>query len=417
MASKKFKLILILVVLILLSSGSILRLPGATAADQPPEINLYLSEAGISAGEDAYERYLQSHPQEAQAHFGLGVLQFFGAVEALAQDLYRYGLNPEPARQFGLPFLRLPVPANPNPETIDYQQWQGVLKTLEQNLQTAATTLGEVGDAPVKLPINFTAIRLDLNGDQRLSPQESFWQIYRLYNQAIPEELPEGAQAVTIAFDTGDGYWLRGYCNLLMAIADTILAYDTQEYFERLGQLFFADIQTPYDVPQVGERGLLNWVDAVAALHLLHFEPQVPQRLSLALAHARSVLSLRRQYWDSSLSEEDIDREWVPNPGQTSVVPATVTAEQIETWLRSLDAADNLLTGEKLLPHWRFDQSQGINLRRVFQEPGQFDLVLWVQGGAALPYLETGELTEAETWRSLLSAFGGNFIGFAIWFN
>jgi hypothetical protein len=58
-----------------------------------------------------------------------------------------------------------------------------------------------------------------------------------------------------------------------------------------------------------------------------------------------------------------------------------------------------------------------VNLRRVFTEPRPFDLVLWVQGTAAAPYLENGPLTKPETWSRFQNIFRGEFIGFALWFN
>jgi hypothetical protein len=74
-----------------------------------------------------------------------------------------------------------------------------------------------------------------------------------------------------------------------------------------------------------------------------------------------------------------------------------------------------LLAGRKLIPHWRL--AKGINLRRVFTEPRTFDPVLWMQGSAALPYLEDGELTSNETWFRIMGLLQGNFLGYAIWFN
>lgn len=43
--------------------------------------------------------------------------------------------------------------------------------------------------------------------------------------------------------------------------------------------------------------------------------------------------------------------------------------------------------------------------------------MLWVQGSAAAPFLEQGELTTPETWQRLERIFQGDFIGFAIWLN
>jgi hypothetical protein len=74
-----------------------------------------------------------------------------------------------------------------------------------------------------------------------------------------------------------------------------------------------------------------------------------------------------------------------------------------------------LLNGRKLIPHWRLEK--GINLRRVFTEPRTFDPVLWIQGSAALPYVEDGELTSSETWTRIMGLLEGNFLGYAVWFN
>ena len=69
------------------------------------------------------------------------------------------------------------------------------------------------------------------------------------------------------------------------------------------------------------------------------------------------------------------------------------------------------------MPFWRTDDGRGINLRRVFTEPRAFDLVLWVQGTAAHPYLEKGPLSTPEVWARFNRLFQGEFIGFALWFN
>ncbi len=91
---------------------------------------------------------------------------------------------------------------------------------------------------------------------------------------------------------------------------------------------------------------------------------------------------------------------------------------------------EDLLEGRKLIPFWRdYDQTlfgtrgdvpatgRGVNMKRFFEEPTRFDLVLLVQGTAALPYLEQGDLSRPETWNNLTRVFQGQFFGFAIWFN
>ena len=86
-------------------------------------------------------------------------------------------------------------------------------------------------------------------------------------------------------------------------------------------------------------------------------------------------------------------------------------------WHDFLNEAEALLLGEKLVPFWRGDGAKGVNLKRAFDEPRTFDLVLWIQGTAAQPYLEDGQLTTKETWVRLQGVFRGEFIGFALWLN
>jgi hypothetical protein len=69
------------------------------------------------------------------------------------------------------------------------------------------------------------------------------------------------------------------------------------------------------------------------------------------------------------------------------------------------------------VPYWRVAENKGVNLRRVFTEPRDMDVILWIQGTAAMPYLEDGSVTQPEVWTRLSRVFRGEFIGFAIWFN
>ena len=105
-----------------------------------------------------------------------------------------------------------------------------------------------------------------------------------------------------------------------------------------------------------------------------------------------------------------------PNPSQTGVLPGMQVSEaRVTGWQNFLDEFEAILQGKKLIPHWRFEE--GINLRRFFVEPRAFDIVLLIQGSAALPYLEEGELTSGESWNQMMQLFGGEFFRYFIWFN
>ena len=136
-----------------------------------------------------------------------------------------------------------------------------------------------------------------------------------------------------------------------------------------------------------------------------------------SLSHLEAMLDLSRQTWKAIAAETDDDNEWLPGPKQTGVIPGVkVTVEIVNGWHDFLDEAEALLQGKKLVPHWRVT-GRAVNLRRVFLKPTQFDVVLWIQGTAAAPYLEQGETTKADTWNRLQRIFQGQFIGFALWFN
>ncbi|MER8660102.1 hypothetical protein NKH34_03060 [Mesorhizobium sp. M1148] len=82
--------------------------------------------------------------------------------------------------------------------------------------------------------------------------------------------------------------------------------------------------------------------------------------------------------------------------------------------------AEDLLEGRKLLPHFRITAStgQGINMKRFFEEPKPFDLVLSITGPAIAPYLESGEIVTSGEFDQIQRQFGGGgFLTFALWFN
>ena len=130
------------------------------------------------------------------------------------------------------------------------------------------------------------------------------------------------------------------------------------------------------------------------------------------------MIGQSRRMWTAIAAEVDDDHEWIPSPKQTGVIPnVMITAEMVAGWQDFLNEAEALLAGTKLIPFWRTSDDRGVNLRRVFTEARRFDLVLWIQGTGATPFLERGTLTKEETWQRFERIFRGEFIGFAIWFN
>jgi hypothetical protein len=388
-----------------------------------PMVEQYLISGRLDQGETALNAQLKANPKDDQARFGLGVLQFLQAVQDLGQSMNRYGIRNFSTTGFILPFLRLPLETNPRPEKIDYQRLRSIIEAFDKKLTQAENTLAQITDGDVKLPLHFGMIRLDLNGDGHLEESSSLWRLYaKVTNQNdIPEEK---ARDFYIKFDRGDVHWLRGYCHVFLTLCEIYLAHDSEEAFQRTGYIFFTRIDSPYASLARGKHyrkigsSDSDVLDLIAFIHLIRCEVIAPQRMEAALHHMEAVIAQSRESWKWIMAETDDDHEWLPNPRQTGVIPnVQVTEKMVTAWAEIMNESERIISGKKLIPFWRGDQPLGVNVRKVFLEPRTFDLVLWVHGSAAMPYLEKGAMTTPEAWRDLRSEFGSHFPGFAIWFN
>ncbi|HVR65273.1 MAG TPA: hypothetical protein VMT98_01435 [Verrucomicrobiae bacterium] len=392
------------------------------AAEQPI---IEVAKADLAAGRladaaVALDGHLRNAPADDTARFLLGAVQFMQAAERLGQSLYRHGLNPAP-EAFSVPFFRLPVPYNSNPEPLTYDQARAMIRQFTNDLAIAEATLALVDDPVVQLPLAIGQVRLDLNGDGAATDAETLWQLYRQINQA-PDLPPDQVAQFVIDFDGSDAPWLRGYSHLLMALGDVLLAHDWHEGFDHTFHTLFPRANLPFQALTDKStrsdyaRDVDEIADLIAFIHLIHWPVQEPDRMASALAHLESVVDLSRENWRRILAETDNGREWLPNPRQTGAIPGlSVTQPRIDAWMLFLGEFGAMLKGEKLMPHWRL--AQGVNLRRVFLEPRPFDLVLWIQGSGALPYAEPGPISNSETWENILMLMEGDFFTYAAWFN
>lgn len=382
----------------------------------PAELEQHLTQGDLAAAAKSLKVRLAKSPDDSQAWYGLGMVQVLEAVENLAQNLHRYGLKPMNQQ---LPFVRLPVPENPAPEVITYKKWRQVLQQFIDDLDTAADTLAKVEDDDVKLKLPVGLIRLDLDGDGKSTEEETFWRVFT----TVPwraAKLGDDQKRFDIGFDKADVHWTIGYTHLLRAMAEAWLAHDTEQFFDITAPLFFSGLESPYESLRRGGDArrfdMAGIADLIAAIHLMRLEPVEPQRMHSARQHLLEMIAQSRLCWEHAIAETDDDREWIPNAQQTSLTPLDVTEERIEGWRLFLTEAEKVLNGERLLPHWRVIDGRGINLKTVFEEPRTFDLVMWVHGAAAIPYLEEGELISDKTAGDLGRIFQGRFVAFAIWF-
>ncbi len=389
------------------------------AQTNPPMVAQYLYSGKLAEGNLALRKHIDSNPTDDQARFGLGMLEFMEAVEHFGQQLYSYGRPSGPADTF-VPFLRLPVPMNDHPQPVSYDDLRMALQAILLKVNEAEKTLANIESDDVKMTIDLRQVSLDYNADGKISEHENFAGPILMMFGGFPNDLK-----LVVDFDKADVVWLRGYCNLVAAMAEALLAVDMQDLWDVIAHRWFPKAEIKHDFlrqnkEQSGFLGDDNFfLDIIAAIHNMNFEVIEPERLRKSHAHLKKMVELSRKNWEYSLAESDDEREWIPNPRQTGFVSAvTVSKEMVDQWHEFLIEWDALLDGKKLAPFWRgVNPKQGVNVKRVFFESRRFDLVLWIHGSAAAPYLEVGDVTQQETWERFQSTFGGQFLGFAAWFN
>ena len=383
-----------------------------------------LQKGDWKAAETDLTRRLVEDAGNDEARFGLAMVQFAQAIETFGKHHHRYGLQPRQA----VPFLRIPVPENSSPDVPTYEIQRAALQTLLDELTKVEATLGKMQGKDVTIRVDLEKVRLDFRSKPDLAPgseaqkQATLMSVIRGMNPPVVRpSAPEIAPVpFEVAFDRADALWLQGYCHLLSAGLEFVLAYDWRETFAKTAGLFYPRLKLPGELAPAkpgffGDEYAI--ADGIAMLHEIRWQPVEPDRLLRTREHLKQVVALSRLSWQAIFAETDDEAEWVPGPAQKNAVMPTmqITQERVDTWLAALDEFDAVLDGRKLIPHWRFHK--GVNLRRVLEQPQSFDLVLWATGHGALPYLEEGEVVSSQTWRTWQAVFGGNFLLFAVYLN
>lgn len=397
------------------------------AARAEPLATPYLYSGKLADGATALEKHLKDKPDDDEARFGLGFVQFFQGFENLGRGLYKNGLRTT-VGPFTLMSLAHLIPENPKPEKIGYADLRKLVQGFVDDMNKADATFAKVKHEKVKLPVYVGRVKLDLSGRGKpISAAGLFAQ-----RNLVPES--HAADALLIKFDRGDACWARGYVNMLAAWGELLLALDGKELFDSTAHRFFLDADTPLaflkeDSSEIklDASVLTNFpliADAVSMLfQMLNLPIEEPERLKKVLQHLETTVAQGKQMWKHIQAETDDDHEWIPNARQKAAIGVEVKQEMIDNWLATLNEAELILAGKKLLPFWRGKPgTRGVNLRKAFTNPPKrLNVILWVQGPAAMPYLEKGTITtlaDEKTIERLDRVFGGaRFFGFAFWFN
>lgn len=357
---------------------------------------------------------------DPEAQFGVGLLTFAQGFEGLGQGFYRHGLDIQGGREFGLFF---PVPVNPNPAPLDYGTFRGILEgfVVAMDRAEAAFQAARAGDYVV--PVDLMRLRLDLDGDGTAADDEMIGGLLlTMISGDAPVTGGEALPSVEIGFDAADAIWFSGYTQVFAAQGDFVLAHDFHRLFEVAFHRLFPRAGLPMQAFSRGGQLALDpetdaaIADAIGAIHTLDWPVSDRARFQRVRERLLSVIALSRQNWDAILLETDDNRELLPSPKQTSIVPdVQITDETVAAWRATLDAAEEILNGKLLVPHWRF--RQGFDLKAWFDSSTNNDLVLLFTGPDALPYLKDGPVADVQSFAAANAVFGNDWLGYAFWFN
>lgn len=379
-----------------------------TAEAPAPQQNW--QDALATEGLAAAHAVLAEQASKPDTEFLLGGLEFLRASEAIMQVRYQNAATPLAL----LPGMRNQLPANPEAEFDPAFLETAMTRALEHLSAAEAHLAGAVGqEISVEFPLD--AIWFDINANGERDDWESGLAVMADLN-AAPETDFDGI----IHFDSADVHWLKAYVHVMSGMAELTLAADPTPA-----------IRTVYegrrDLNALGQvQGMFldnDDIDTIAAVLLTLRGTPDRTRTRAAHAHFKSMISENRAFWASVMLETDNDREWLPNPQQTSAFGVTVDEELAAGWQGVLAEIELILNGEALVPYWRLngrsdaETGVGINVAKFLQEPGDMDIILWIHGAGAAPYLEQGKLAQMSAWRRFGRMTAGDGLMFAAWFN
>jgi hypothetical protein len=374
---------------------------------------------------------------DTEACFGAGLAELVHGYQDLSRAMYRHGASvpgssaTELIFGLGLDGQDALQVANPSPEPLTYEQLRVILEDTIAALDKARDYFTVAGDgAEFLVALDPLQVRLDVDGDGVIGDAETFAPFVATVmggptGGLSDKQKSKGLDAAGeshIGFDKADALWFAGYTQITATPVDWLLAHDFSGLYAAYFHRIFPKASLPMQEHTMGGTLLIDpgsdseIADLIAAIHMMRFPVVDRDRLAGVLDRMKQVPEFSRRNWDAILAETDDNRELLPSPSQTSLVPGySVTQEVVDAWMATLDTVDAVLAGELLLPHWRFER--GFDLKAYFETAMETDLVMLLAGQGALPFLRDGPVADADSFAEGNRVFGENWPNFAIWFN
>lgn len=362
---------------------------GAPVSNDDRPVGVILADSGLAAADAA----LAARQRTPETGFQLGAVRFLRAIETMLQVRYD-SYNGEIGF---IPGMMAELPPNPKAKfSPDFLET--ALKGALEHLEGAETALeaATAGEFATEIPLGAVWFDIDRNG------QRAEWESLRVILESMGAQADWDQFQGTIRFDTADAEWLAAYVHLISGTSEMVLALDPTPaittVFEARAKLEAAGA--------AGSRSAIfgadEWIDQAAAVLLTLDGKPDAARTRKTLEHYRQVIAHNRKFWVELMAETDNDREWLPNPRQTSPFGVQITDELAATWQDVLTEMEELIEGRALIPFWRAPhepgttEGVGVNLKKLLSDPPDMDLVMLIQGASVAPYLERGKLLSME---------------------
>ena len=381
-------------------------------ADRSP-ISTELGANGLTATEARLAALAAPSPEDL---FALAGIRFLAGVETALQLRWQTGMRADWSE---LPILRLPIPENPAARPFAAADFVTLLTTLDARMDGSRAALAQLGAQDFALDIAMSDLWFDINMNGRRDDNEDVSAVAGLTLAGAGRITTVDVIDPTVRFDTADAAWLSAYTNFLSGFANVALAYDPAPAIQRV--LSSEDQIYAFwgDTPPTNALDMMFGRQADRVAMVLHALAQTPDAALTRKAHAQflGMITENRRFWAMVTAETDNDSEWVPNDRQVSALGIVMPPGTAERWQAVLADGEKLLTGELLVPHWRYGAEAGINLKKLFENPVPIDLITFIQGEGLLPFAEKGPRASPFAWNEFTRIVEGDAMLYALFLN
>jgi hypothetical protein len=396
-----------------LSAASLI---AATTAAADTSYSALIADQGLKGAATTLAAISEPTPSD---QFALGGIRFLQGVEHTLQQRYRTGMHDGLTEMSDLPFLRLPIYANPDPEPFTPDLIERLFETVVNDMNGALTPLDTITNTDdVAVTIDTSDLWFDINMNGTRETGEGF---FGITGMELDRALADGFEPPVVTFDTADAAWLSAYAHLLSGVSEVVLALDTETAIRNVvegGAMMDAMRGTSLGYDSfIFTDDTTMFID-LAAMFIGAIEGQPdPAHTNAALTHWQGMIADNKLFWSRVAAETDNHNEWIPNKRQTSALPIPFPPETGQRWRAILADAEGILNGRLLIPHWRLGDDAGLNFAEIMRDPPEIDIAGFIQGWSLTQYATQGRVIDSRNLQAFEQLLGGDAPFYAVILN